>query len=523
MTGWLAGRKSFSETQLEGNSLMPIDRSRLESIVTFPLDDGEATYPFSSRLARENGWSLSFARKVCREYLRFVALMADSKVPLSPSPAVDQAWHLHLTCSRSYWQKLCRETVGRPLHHEPTKGGMEESTKFRTWYRRTLDRYREVFGEEPPADVWPSEIDHSSNSGPHQWVDRNQYWLISKNAFRRLTGWMGAIVLVPICLAWAAPNANMPFPFNLDGPTFLLFYAGALALAILVGVAIKFWPSYPDEFQEVPRLSPVEVAFLEGGLNRAITAAIYSLCHRGNIQIMPKKGKGFGKPTIYVVEAKGVLDAGATSIEKDIFEYVQEGERSLAQVFHRWKQRSNLIENRLVEKGAWENTAESPWKTREWLAMVPMGLMLVLGVLRIGQGISNSRPVLSLILLTLGAAVCLMLLCLRPSRVTPLGEKSLARWKDRSRDLRLSFARPVSELDSSSLFPGVALFGPTVVSLQGFPHLKSWIDSSSRRQFWSGSATGCSGGAVGCGAACGAGGGGVGCGGGGGCGGCGGG
>jgi hypothetical protein len=44
---------------------------RLES---FEIDEPGVAFPFSVRLARENGWSRSFARRVVDEYKRFVWL-----------------------------------------------------------------------------------------------------------------------------------------------------------------------------------------------------------------------------------------------------------------------------------------------------------------------------------------------------------------------------------------------------------------------------------------------------------------
>ena len=75
--------------------------------------------------------------------------------PVTPSDQVDQAWHLHLTYTQSYWNDLCRDLLGRPLHHGPTRGGRVEKSKYGKWYQRTLDDYTRFFGHPPPADIWP--------------------------------------------------------------------------------------------------------------------------------------------------------------------------------------------------------------------------------------------------------------------------------------------------------------------------------------------------------------------------------
>ncbi len=81
---------------------------RLEA---FELNDSEADFCFSTRLAQENGWSEAFARRVIREYKRFLYLAKSAGHPVTPSDQVDQAWHLHLCYTRSYWNELCANVL----------------------------------------------------------------------------------------------------------------------------------------------------------------------------------------------------------------------------------------------------------------------------------------------------------------------------------------------------------------------------------------------------------------------------
>src|SRR5262247_169956 len=122
----------------------------------FQLDASEVALPFSARLARENNWSRAYTRRVIREYKRFAYLAVAAGHPVSPSEAVDQAWHLHLTYTENYWKCFCAEVLGRPLHHQPTKGGTKEVEKFQDWYERTLESYKAHFHEAPPGDIWPT-------------------------------------------------------------------------------------------------------------------------------------------------------------------------------------------------------------------------------------------------------------------------------------------------------------------------------------------------------------------------------
>ena len=116
----------------------------------------DAALTFAARLARENGWTLAAAERVIGEYKRFCYLAVRAGHPVTPSDAVDQAWHLHLTYSRDYWERFCPQVLGSALHHGPTAGGAEEGQRHFEQYAETLKSYERLFGESAPADLWPS-------------------------------------------------------------------------------------------------------------------------------------------------------------------------------------------------------------------------------------------------------------------------------------------------------------------------------------------------------------------------------
>jgi hypothetical protein len=152
----------------------------LDRIMAFELDEPGALFPFTARLAREQGWTHVFAGRAITEYKRFIALAMLAGHPVTPSLEVDQAWHLHLVYTRSYWQDLCRDVLGRDLHHGPTAGGVEENDKFGDWYQKTLDSYGAMFGHGPPPDIWPDPVRRFANAGSLRWVDSSAFWLVPK-------------------------------------------------------------------------------------------------------------------------------------------------------------------------------------------------------------------------------------------------------------------------------------------------------------------------------------------------------
>jgi hypothetical protein len=121
----------------------------------YTIGPDDAALSFADRLARENGWSPAYAARVIEEYKRFCFLAVTAGHEVTPSDAVDQAWHLHLTYSRDYWERFCPEILDRPLHHGPTAGGASEKQRYFEQYAQTLASYEREFGT-PPTDLWPS-------------------------------------------------------------------------------------------------------------------------------------------------------------------------------------------------------------------------------------------------------------------------------------------------------------------------------------------------------------------------------
>lgn len=124
------------------------------ALQAYEIGPADAALTFAARLARENRWDLAFAERVIGEYKRFCFLAATAGHEVTPSDAVDQAWHLHLTYSRDYWERFCPEVLGRALHHGPTAGGSRERDRYFEQYAQTLKSYEAAFGPAP-QDIWP--------------------------------------------------------------------------------------------------------------------------------------------------------------------------------------------------------------------------------------------------------------------------------------------------------------------------------------------------------------------------------
>jgi len=211
-------------------------------IAAHPFECPKDGLDLARRLAREQGWSLDQARRAIGEYRRFCFLCLVAGEPMTPSVAVDEVWHLHLTYTRDYWHRFCPETLGTALHHDPTRGGAAEGRRYLEQYARTLRAYERWFGPAP-EDLWPASRARFADPGRIRRVDLNRYRLIPRPRLPRLAlpgrPWpamttaalAGSMALVLAPLAWAALPAN---PLDWTAVPFLgLFVLLALAAFLL--------------------------------------------------------------------------------------------------------------------------------------------------------------------------------------------------------------------------------------------------------------------------------------------------
>ena len=132
------------------------DSALWHRIAAHQIGPKDAPLTFAARLARENRWSLAHAHRVIGEYKRFCFLAITAGYEVTPSDAVDQVWHLHLTYSRDYWQVFCLLVLGAEFHHGPTLGGSAERTRYYRQYADTLAAYETTFATPAPTDIWPA-------------------------------------------------------------------------------------------------------------------------------------------------------------------------------------------------------------------------------------------------------------------------------------------------------------------------------------------------------------------------------
>jgi hypothetical protein len=156
-------------------------------ISDYQFDTTDVELSFVQRLASENGWTSEFSSSAINEYKRFAYLACVTDGVVTPSYAVDQVWHRHLVNTRQYWNTFCGEVLGRELHHTPSTGGAAEAEKYRAGYQLTLARYRDEFGVDAPANIWPP-TDERFATGQRLSVDTSSVVVVPKTTVNTVLG-----------------------------------------------------------------------------------------------------------------------------------------------------------------------------------------------------------------------------------------------------------------------------------------------------------------------------------------------
>ena len=495
--------------------MKPTDDALWKRLAGFEIGDPEAPLSFTARLARENGWEPEFAERVVEEYRRFLFLVARAGHVVTPSEEVDQAWHLHLVYTRSYWTELCEGILGQPLHHCPTTGGLAQGETFRDQYEATLASYEAFFGEAPPEDIWP-HAERRFAAPAARWVDTSRNWVIGKPRWwRSLLGRLPAmatlVAMAAVCSAVLLVGCQeLGTYLKLDGTEFLLAYVFLIPITVIASAILERLFRGRGMIDE-SLSDPFEVAILGGGGRRAVDAALAQLFGRGWIE--PVRGSAR-----YEIKRTAGIDSGeAVGFERTVLSAMPEtGSVSLPRLRRSLTPAVGILQGRLRE--ARLIFTKGQLAGGRFVMVLPFLLLLGIGVARLIAGLERDKPVGFLALLLVLTVIVLLFRLSFFKRRTANGQ---ATW----RDIRRKHRRELKRLGGGTAADNVgqiafavAVVGPAVLNATpGYAGLEETLNHPSKH---GATTTG------GCGAGCGSDGGGSGGGdggcGGGGCGGCGG-
>lgn len=401
------------------------------NIASFSLDEPSASFPFSQKLAQQQGWSVAYTERVIAEYKRFIFLCCISPNGASPSEEVDDVWHLHLTYTENYWKKFCADTLGRDIHHHPSRGGSQEKEKHQQWYADTLALYEQTFSEKPPADIWPPPATEKPEAVPPLPAEpayplHQAYWL--------------GLLLLPVAVLLIHGQFN---PYRLDGPQFVWFYGTCIVVLLcffqlVAGWRTEFAESLIQLFGE-RRWTAFQLARYVHSQRKAIETAVVDLASRK--LLLPAPGYRFewmGEKAI----ASGENNPVAIEMAK---RYSNHEGLMMQQINSCYNELGTFDADlqQIRQRFSWISTLFI------WVLAAAIG---ILGFTRILQGLSHGKPVGYLLILMIVAAFGVVVLWQRCREAAAL--------KRAFKDLHTIGQLPVDDSSSNDavnyIFAGIA-------------------------------------------------------------------
>lgn len=468
----------------------------LARIQAFDIDGGEVALPFAARLARENGWSRPYAERVIDEYKRFVFLAASGQT-VCPSEDVDAAWHLHLTYTKSYWKRFCGDVLGRPLHHEPTRGGPAEGEKHLRMYADTLAAYRAAFGHSAPSDIWPPAAARFGDDTHHRAVNTARNWIVPKAPVKRAAiltlAFAVAAVLVPGC------NGGLN-PFELKNTDFLTVLALVLVGAVCVGRVIRSVQRapHPEPEDEERELDWEETAYLAGGGGRLMTAAIARVVGR-ELARVSSDGKN-------IYRTGPTPESDTTDVEKAVLQALPvNNDLTALKSVQAAVDAAFAARAARMEQDGWALSMVSRARIGI-VSLIPLALVLLcLATPRLVMGMQANKPTGYLSgMMIVGGILGLGFTLAGSLRLSHRGQAILTKQKERHEALKSG----TTWAHGADAGMAVALFGTTVLAGTVLADLQPWYPRQTSEASSSGCSTGCGsgcGGGGGCGGGCGGG------------------
>lgn len=234
-------------------NMNPTQTNIWDNVLKFNLDQPISEYNFSTRLAYENGWSLSFTQRAIEEYKRFMFLATISPEVVSPSPLVEVVWHQHLIYTQSY-HEFC-EILGKQIIHTPSIHTHSEKNSFEQTGKHTLALYRQFWGE-PPKDIWLDSVFLKPLQNPKLLVS------FEPNVYYMLIVVAGLMAFMPFY--WL----TSPFIMKINNPDFLIGYW--IGFVAVLGCLFWYGSAYLHNFalqlykeNILQKLSPLELILMK--------------------------------------------------------------------------------------------------------------------------------------------------------------------------------------------------------------------------------------------------------------------
>ncbi len=286
--------------------------------------------------------------------------------------------------------------------------------------------------------------------------------------------------------------------FELPGPAFLAVYVVAMVLGTITAWMVRASLRRKREHVDARSLHllPTEIAYLSGGEQQAVQAAVASLAHRDLLTVDDKSR---------ALSANSIIRTGADAFETGVQSLMIREARTVEALTSAAQPILEPVRRKLMSLGLLES-GETTWKLRVAPAAV-VGVVVLLGVVKMSIGASRQRPVVFLGLLTFIAVLEALWFFRRPPWRSLTGDSVVAALKARYSALAETAKAQSERVTPDDLALAVGLYGASVL-VSGPLHRFGRALAPPVQSSDSSSTSSCSSGSSGCG-----GGGGGGCGG----------
>jgi uncharacterized protein (TIGR04222 family) len=373
---------------------------------------------------------------------------------VTPSDAVDQVWHLHLTYTCSYWQDFCPDVLGCPLQHGPTRGGAQEARRFERDYDQTLASYERIFGEPAPADIWPPVARRFGRDLQLVRVERGDYWMLRKpravaESFQRAPSpsRRSSLFLLLLLLGFVAAGVLVWFA---SARQYLAFAGGLTAASAAIAWKVRAGKqNVPQTGARSTSLDAASLGYLSGGRKRLLEVALTELVAQNAVSFDTQRQR---------FSRVGSTSPTASPLARRVREHIS-ASSSMADLLALDGAVVHSADQRLQRLGL--------LRSRSWLPACLVGAAPLLGCLRLCLGLVRQQPVGYVVLLSLIGVGLAIWFRPRHGALTPEG-RALLRARVEEAELPLASEPPastalISETPALRLATQVALFGPGIL------------------------------------------------------------
>ncbi len=244
--------------------------------------------------------------------------------------------------------------------------------------------------------------------------------------------------------------------FDLQGPTFL-----GVFVALMVGAHAASWAlkrlcrAQQARSTTTPDLAPLEAAYLAGGRERAVDAALVGLLRHDMIAVAPKGG-GF------VVGTQAALNL--TGLQAELHHQVVQHKGDIVSLRKQRTAALARIETKLGRNGLLLGGSGGERLCLVLASTLPMAAVVMIGLMKIAIGLARHKPVVLLVILTVIAGFWLAHKAFSLPLRSALGEAALEKLRRRNAALQATTQRRSGDIDEASLMLAVGLFGTGVLA-----------------------------------------------------------